>query len=532
MLYGVWPYGVFRKLGIPGPMPLPFIGTAFGFRYGRSNFDMACYKKYGKMWGTYDGRRPILAITDPEIIKIVLIKESYSTFLNRGNFAPRGQLKTSIVTAEDEQWKRIRTVLSPTFTSGKLKMMFPIIQNYVKNLLVLLQKKADREELVEVKKIFGAYSMDVVTSTSFGVDTDAMNNPKDPFVQQAQKLMTADFLSPLFILLYVVPWLTPLLEKMNVNIFSNESVEFFARSITKLKEKRAQEGPKGRVDFLQLMIESQNSLTSHEMNGVNHTYKGLTDSEILAQAIIFIFAGYETISSALSYLTYELAIHPDIQQKLQEEIDIVLPNKAPITYDALMQMEYLDMVLSETLRKHPSTGRLQRVCKKTIKLNGITIPKGMFIMIPPTILHYDPEYWPEPDQFRPERFSKEVKEKINPFTYLPFGAGPRNCIGMRFALLTMKAAVARLMQHFTFQPCKETQIPLVLATKGIFRRPTKPITLKILVWKEGRKERREGKGREGERKGERKGKGRKMMERKGMGKERNRKGREEKEREG
>ncbi|KAL7979274.1 hypothetical protein Chor_015298, partial [Crotalus horridus] len=451
--YGVWPYGVFKKLGIPGPMPLPFIGTAFGFRYGRSNFDMVCYKKYGKMWGTYDGRRPILAITDPEIIKIVLIKESYSTFLNRGNFAPRGQLKTSIVTAEDEQWKRIRTVLSPTFTSGKLKEMFPIIQNYVKNLLVLLQKKADREELVDVKKIFGAYSMDVVTSTSFGVDTDAMNNPKDPFVQQAQKLMTADFLSPLFILLYVVPWLTPLLEKMNVNIFSNESVEFFARSITKLKEKRAQEGPKGRVDFLQLMIESQNSLTSHEMNGVNHTYKGnhakerlangsikkddpvrvhllqwflelgflcitrwpstflssllhvgLTDSEILAQAIIFIFAGYETISSALSYLTYELAIHPDIQQKLQEEIDIVLPNKAPITYDALMQMEYLDMVLSETLRKHPSTGRLQRVCKKTIKLNGITIPKGMFIMIPPTILHYDPEYWPEPDQFRPERY--------------------------------------------------------------------------------------------------------------------------------
>ncbi|XP_015675017.1 cytochrome P450 3A9-like [Protobothrops mucrosquamatus] len=473
MLYGVWPYGVFKKLGIPGPMPLPFIGTAFGFRYGRSNFDMACYKKYGKIWGTYNGRRPILAVTDPEIIKIILIKESYSTFLNRGTFAPRGQLKTAIVIAEDEQWKRIRTVLSPTFTSGKLKEMFPIIQNYVKHLLALLQKKADREELVDVKKIFGAYSMDVVTSTSFGVDTDAMNNPKDPFVQQAQKLMTIDFLSPLFILLYVAPWITPLLEKMNVNIFSNESVEFFARSVTKLKEKRAQEGPKGRVDFLQLMIESQNSLTSHEMNG-------LTDSEILAQAIIFIFAGYESVSSALSYLTYELAIHPDIQQKLQEEIDVVLPNKAPITYEALMQMEYLDMVLSETLRKHPGTGRLQRVCKKTIKLNGITIPKGMFIMIPPTILHYDPEYWPEPDQFRPERFSKEVKEKINPYTYLPFGAGPRNCIGMRFALLTMKAAVARLMQHFTFQPCKETQIPLVLATKGIFRRPTKPITLKII----------------------------------------------------
>uniref|UniRef100_A0A8C6XKN1 unspecific monooxygenase n=1 Tax=Naja naja TaxID=35670 RepID=A0A8C6XKN1_NAJNA len=431
--YGVWPYGVFRKLGIPGPMPLPFIGTTFWLHYGRTNFDIACFKKYGKIWGIYDGRQPILAITDPELIKIILVKESYSTFLNRG-------LNTSIVTAEDEQWKRIRTVLSPTFTSGKLKEV---------------RSKWGKHSIMAV--ILGAYSMDVITSTSFGINTDSINNPKDPFVQQVKKLMTSSLLSPLFILSYVAPWLKPLLEKMNLSIFSNESMEFFARSITKLKEKRAQGAEKGRVDFLQLMMDSQNSLTSHEMNGVNHTYKGLTDSEILSQAIIFIFAGYETVSSALSYLMYELAIQPDIQQKLQEEIEEVLPNKAPITYEALMQIEYLDMVLSETLRMHPGISRLQRVCKNTIELNGITIPKGMAIVIPPVILHFNPEYWPEPERFRPERFSKEVKEQINPYTYLPFGAGPRNCIGMRFAFLTMKAAVVSLMQHFTFQPCKETQ---------------------------------------------------------------------------
>uniref|UniRef100_A0A670YEE5 unspecific monooxygenase n=1 Tax=Pseudonaja textilis TaxID=8673 RepID=A0A670YEE5_PSETE len=439
--YGIWPYGVFRKLGIPGPMPLPFIGTTFYLRHGRTNFDIACFKKYGKIWGTYEGRQPMLAITDPELIKIILVKESYSTFLNRGNFFPRGQLNTSIVTAEDEQWKRIRTVLSPTFTSGKLKEMLPIIQSYVKNLSVLLQKKADRDELVDIKQIFGTYSMDVITSTSFGINTDSINNPKDPFVQQVQKLMTSSLLSPLFLLSYVAPWLKPLLEKMNLNIFSNESIDFFARSITKLKEKRSQKGEKWPSIFLSSLL-----------------HVGLTDSEILSQAIIFIFAGYETVSSALSYLMYELAVRPDIQLKLQEAIDEVLPNKAPITYEALMQIEYLDMVLSETLRKHPGATRLQRVCKNTIKLNGITIPKGMGITIPPVILHFNPEYWPEPEQFRPERFSKEVKEKINPYTYLSFGAGPRNCIGMRFAFLTMKAAVASLMQRFTFQPCKETQV--------------------------------------------------------------------------
>ncbi|KAM6424356.1 cytochrome P450 3A13-like [Liasis olivaceus] len=245
---------------------------------------------------------------------------------------------------------------------------------------------------------------------------------------------------------------------MNINIFSNGAIEFFARSITKIKEKQAQESEKARVDFLQLMLESQKSVINHESDGVNHTFKGLTDSEILVQAIIFIFAGYKTISKTLCYLKYELAIHPDVQQKLKEQIDEFLSNEAPVTYDTLMQMDYLDTVISETLRMHPVVGRLQRVCKKAIEINGITIPKGMVIVIPPNVLHCDPEHWPEPEQFRPERFSKEAKESINPYVYLPFGAGPRNCIGMRFVLLTTKAAVASLLQHFTFQPCKETQL--------------------------------------------------------------------------
>uniref|UniRef100_A0A8C5RWF1 Cytochrome P450 3A n=1 Tax=Laticauda laticaudata TaxID=8630 RepID=A0A8C5RWF1_LATLA len=427
--YGIWPYGVFRKLGIPGPMPLPFIGTAFWLRHGRTNFDIACFKKYGKIWGTYEGRQPMLAITDPDLIKIILVKESYSTFLNRGNFFPRGQLNTSIVTAQDEQWKRIRTVLSPTFTSGKLKEMLPIIQSYVKNLSVLLQKKADQDELVDLKQIFGAYSMDVITSTSFGVNTDSINNPKDPFVQQVQKLMTSSLLSPLFILSCRLP----LLEKMNVNIFSNESMDFFTRSITKLKEKRAQKGEKGRVDFFQLMIDSQNSLTTSWMRSEMSSEKNHEVQLPLEKA-------------PLGHLFFSMP--PSLSFSL---------SKASITYEALMQIEYLDMVLNETLRMYPGVSRLQRMCKNTIKLNGITIPKGMGIAIPPVILHFNPEYWPEPEQFRPERFSKEVKEKINPYTYLSFGAGPRNCIGMRFAFLTMKAAVASLMQHFTFQPCKETQ---------------------------------------------------------------------------
>ncbi|XP_060116485.1 cytochrome P450 3A21-like [Heteronotia binoei] len=479
MLYGIWPYGVFKKLGIPGPRPLPFFGTALHYRHGLMKFDQACYEKYGKIWGFYDGRKPVLGVVDPAIIKAVLVKECYSTFTNRREFGPTAELETAVSVAKDEQWKRIRTVLSPTFTSGKLKEMFPIIVHHVKSLMKNIQAKVEREEPLDIKDHFGAYGMDVITSTSFGVTTDSMNNPDDPFVKEAQKLVKFDFASPLFILLYVFPFLTPLLKKMGMSIFPRDATKFFAKSVAKIRENREKGSEKTRVDFLQLMIDSQKTSNANGSNGVAASNKALTDPEILAQAIIFIFAGYEATSNILGFLAYELAIHPDVQQKLQEEIDSALPNKAPLTYDAILQMEYLDMAMSEILRLYALGGRIERECKKDVEINGVTIPKGTVVMIPPYVLHLNPEHWPEPKEFRPERFSKEVKDQIDPYVYLPFGAGPRNCIGMRFALLVMKTVIVGLLQHVTLKPCKETQIPLELSTQG-FARPTKPIILKFV----------------------------------------------------
>ncbi|NXG35436.1 CP3A9 protein, partial [Dromaius novaehollandiae] len=476
--YGIWPFGLFKKLGIPGPRPLPFFGTCLEYRKGFLEFDNECFQKYGKVWGFYDGRQPVLAVTDPQIIKAVLVKECYTIFTNRRHTDLAGVLKYAVSLAEDEHWKRIRTVLSPTFTSGKLKEMFPIIKHYGEVLVRNVQKEVEKDTPTAMKEIFGSYSMDVVTSTSFGVNIDSMNNPKDPFVREMKKLVKFDFFDPLFILTFVCPFLNPLLAKMNVSFFPSDAVDFFMRSISKIKKDREKEIHKGRVDFLQMMIECQNS-TTNGSNGVNHTYKALTDVEVLSQAFIFIFAGYEPTSNTLCYLAYELATHPDVQQKLLEEIDSVLPNKAPLTYEAVMQLEYLDMAVNETLRLFPLGGRLERTCKKSIEINGVTIPEGVVVVIPPYTLHRNPEHWPEPEEFRPERFSKENKEAIDPYTFLPFGAGPRNCIGMRFALLTLKVAITILLQHFTLRTCKETPIPLKLSSQG-FLVPKEPILLKLV----------------------------------------------------
>uniref|UniRef100_A0A452RF28 unspecific monooxygenase n=1 Tax=Ursus americanus TaxID=9643 RepID=A0A452RF28_URSAM len=329
--------------------------------------------------------------------------------------------------------------------------MFPIIGQYGDVLVRNLRKEAEKGKPINLKDIFGAYSMDVITSTSFGVNIDSLNNPQDPFVENAKKILKFDFPDPFLLSLILFPFLTPIFERLNIWLFPKKVTDFFTKSVKRMKESRLKDKQKHRVDFLQLMINSQNS---KEMN----THKALSDLELVAQSIIFIFAGYETTSTSLSLLMYELATHPDVQQKLQEEIDATFPNKALPTYDALAQMEYLDMVLNESLRLYPIAGRLERMCKKDVEISGVFIPKGTLVIVPTFSLHRDLDLWPEPEEFHPERFSKKNKDSINPYTYMPFGTGPRNCLGMRFAIMNMKLALVRVLQNFSFQPCKETQV--------------------------------------------------------------------------
>ncbi|XP_030636580.1 cytochrome P450 3A27 [Chanos chanos] len=473
VLYGYWPYGQFEKLGIPGPKPLPFFGTLLHYRKGTFTFDLECFRKYGKIWGIYEGRQPVLCVMDKTIIKTILIKEFYSLFTNRRNFRLNGPFNDGVFVAADEHWRRIRTVLSPSFTSGRLKEMFGIMKKNSNTLMKTLQRKADLGEAADFKELFGAYSMDVVTNTAFSVNVDSLNNPKDPFVNNLKKILKFDFLSPLFIITFVLPFAVPLMEKMNFTFFPSSVTDFFYASLKKIKSDRVANDHERRVDFMQLMVDSQKP----EKNGHNKTEEtGLNDREIISQAMTFIFAGYETTSSTLTFLFYNLATHPQTMRKLQEEIDQTFPNKAPVQYDKLMQMEYLDDVLNESLRLYPVVARLERICKKTVEINGVTIPKGTVVLVPTYALHRDPEIWTDPEKFNPDRFSKENKESIDPYTYLPFGAGPRNCIGMRFALVSMKLVITEILQRFDVHVCRETRIPLVLSPNGLMA-PTHPIKL-------------------------------------------------------
>ncbi|XP_052610681.1 cytochrome P450 3A11-like [Peromyscus californicus insignis] len=472
--YGTHKHDVFTKQGIPGPKPLPFIGTLLNYYKGMWKFDVECYKKYGKIWGLFDGHIPVLAITDTEMIKNVLVKECYSVFTNRRDISPVGIMSKAVSMSKDEDWKRIRALLSPAFTSGKLKEMFPIIEQYGDILVKYLRREAEKGKPITMKEVFGAYSMDVITSTSFGVNVDSLNNPKDPFVEKARKLLRFGFCDPLSMSVVLFPFLKTIYEKLNISIFPKGSIAFFKKFVDRMKENRLYSNHKHRVDFLQLMMNTRNNSKDNE------SHKALSDMEITVQSIVFILGGYESTSNTIVFALYLLATHPNIQKKVQEEIDETLPNKASPTYDKVMEMEYLDMVLSETLRLYTIVNRLFRACKQDVEIDGVFIPKGSLVMVPIYVLHRDPEYWPEPEEFHPEsRFSKENKGSINPYVYLPFGNGPRTCLGRRFALMNLKLALTKVLQNFSFQPCKETQIPMKLG-RQILLQPEKPIVLKVI----------------------------------------------------
>uniref|UniRef100_A0A672IWC4 unspecific monooxygenase n=1 Tax=Salarias fasciatus TaxID=181472 RepID=A0A672IWC4_SALFA len=462
--HGSSTFGVFEKLGIPGPKPLMYYGTLTRHNYIYFLADTECAQKYGRVFGLYEFRKPMLVVTDPDMLKTILVKECFTYFTNRRNFYLNGELYDAVNIAEDDQWRRIRHVLSPSFTSGRIKEMFNIMKNYSRKLTESLRSKVDPDNVCF--SLAGAYSMDVMASCAFSVDLDTFKNPSSPFITHAGKLF-------FFFFKYTnhswFPIFLPLMKLLGISFYNKSSTAFFKRFVER----------KSR-DIFQHMINSQTD-GENKNDKSNH---GLTDHEIISQATMMVFAGYETNASALTFLAYSLATNPQIMKRLQREIDSTFPNKESIQYEALMQMEYLDCVVSECLRLYPPALRLERVAKETVKINGVTVPKGMLVMVPVYALHRDPELWPEPEEFRPERFSKEKKQHINPYSYLTFGIGPRNCLGMRFALAAVKLALVEILQSYSFSVCEETEIPLKMSNAPILDTDS-PIKLKVVKRPDG-----------------------------------------------
>ena len=201
-----------------------------------------------------------------------------------------------------------------------------------------------------------------------------------------------------------------------------------------------------------------------------------------AQVVTFLGAGYDTIATTLTWIAYYLALYPDVQNKLQEEIDQHFPLECEnVNYETVQEATYLDMVFSEVSRlAYVGQISVQRTCTQTTQVGDVTIPKGAQVAINLQAIHNDPDLWgPEPvEQLVPGRFLPERKAARHSMAYLPFGGGPRKCIGMRFAVMVTKMTLIKILQRFNVLRCVKTKVPLKIANDGAHA-PAEEVFVKV-----------------------------------------------------
>ncbi|EDV26416.1 uncharacterized protein TRIADDRAFT_13672, partial [Trichoplax adhaerens] len=448
--YFVRPLSYFQKLNIPGPKPSLFVGTAFSQEYGGHLGQINCIKKYGKVYGAFLGVKPVIVLTDPEMIKELMVKQ-FSNFPNRYDvIPPPAAVNRNILVIRDDDWKRIRNILIPTFSAAKLRQIEPIMIDACDTLVDKIIKGNGQNGKVDMWRLSGEYSMEVIMAAAFGVHiTDDVRGQK---IRQAAATFFGGSGIAL-IIASIIPALYPyvsFLERERTDAVNH--IVQVAKGVIAERRRNLQNGLTNRRDLLQLMIEAAE-------NGK------LTDDEIVSQSFIFLLGGYETTANAIAYTSYLLACNPDVQQRLIDEIDEKCPKGTTPTSEIISELPYLDMVFNESLRIYPPAFIVNRVAKHDAVIDGVKIPQDMMVAIPIYGIHHNDELWPDPEKFIPERFTPEEKAKRHSFAHIPFGNGPRSCVGMRLAVTEAKLALIKILQNLILEPVKDTQIPLVVEPK-------------------------------------------------------------------
>jgi len=472
-------YDFWKSRGVTGPQPIPGFGNFKDVMFAKKSFGdyvTEVYKAYKNepMVGIYIRKTPVLIVKDPDLIKDILIKD-FSTFANRGlpTFKKAEPLSQHLFALEPKRWRPLRTKLSPVFTSGKLKEMFSLISKCSDHLVQYMEKVTSKNESVECRELTAKYTTDVIGTCAFGIEMNAMSNDDSEFRKMGRQVFQPTWRNVIrFRLRQMIPWLY---EMLGYILPQTELTKFFTRVIVETMDYREVNNIT-RHDFIDMLRE----LKKHpdKLGDIE-----LTDELITAQAFVFFAAGFETSSTTISNALYELALNQKIQNNLREEIDeIYVKHGGDLTYDVVKKMDYLDKVFKETLRKYPPVTVLMRQSTSSYTFDDtkVNIPKNQRIFIPCYAIHRDPDIYPNPDAFDPERFSEEAVQSRHPMFYLPFGDGPRNCIGARFAVHQTKIGLIKILRHYKVEICEKTPIPYINDPKAFLLAPIGGIHLKII----------------------------------------------------
>ncbi|XP_030555359.1 probable cytochrome P450 6a14 [Drosophila novamexicana] len=438
------------------------------------------FKGKSRVAGTYLFIRPMAVVTDLDLVKAILIKD-FNKFVDRSNTPlnlPENPLAGHLFNLHGEEWRALRTKLSPTFTSGKIKYMFSTITGVAQQLEETFEQEVSQTgSTLELHDLLGRYTVDVIGSCAFGIECNSLKDPQAQFRVLARKLFANQKRNVRWNLFKVNHVKLLLRLHIKTRTFDQEYTDFFLRLVRDTVELREREKIR-RNDFMDLLLDLRR--TDQKM--------GLSVEQLAAQVFVFFVAGFETSSSNMSYALFELAKNQSIQQKLREEIRRVLQAHGKLTYEAMMEMPYLDQVINETLRKYPALASLTRVPSEDYKLPSdegydsdghIVLERGIKVHIPVRAIHYDPEIYPEPHEFRPERFEAAACQQRHPLAFLGFGDGPRNCIGLRFGRMQVKVGLITLLSTYRFSLPPDGPKELAISNKNLLLVPGEGVRLRV-----------------------------------------------------
>lgn len=453
----------YRKVDLlPGPPKHWLKGTMHHTRKGSQNFKdhLVLTKKYGGMVRLWRGPLfPIVAIYGAEETKAILSHShpKASAYKWVGNWLGSGLLTATTLGG---LWKRKRKMITPAFHFNILKRYVPVFGEHAQLLVDKWVEYAKNKDSINIVNDITTSALDIIGQCAFGYDFKALEQGKDqhPYVKAIYSCTDRVYDRAFR------PWLYPEYtfrrSEIGKEYFAScKTIHDFAtkviterRALWATEDGRAELENRKKLDFVDIL------LTSTDENG-----NQLSDQEIRDECNTFIFEGHDTTSAALGWTLYLISTHPEVEEKVIAEINEVLGDKPYPEYDDMSKFKYLGLCIKEGLRLYPSVPTIARYMVKDTEVNGYIIPKGTDVYVHPYVIHRQEDSWENPEAFIPERHTAENSKGRHPFAFVPFSAGPRNCIGQNFAMSEEKCVLSMILRKIKMRPVEGHPIEMLPA---------------------------------------------------------------------
>ena len=410
----------------PGPRGLPVLGMLLAVRRDPIAVFRNAAARYGDVVSFKIGPRHGFLITNPADVRHVLQDNARNYHKSPLYEKLRSSIGNGLLTSEDDFWLRQRRIAQPAFHRQRIAALASVMADAARDAADQWTSLAASGRPVDVAEEMMRLTRTVVVRALLGADLGPFAARIDPAWTVINEFVGENFWS----LGFTDRWPTPKYRRF-------QTARAVLRGAVDHVIDQRRKHPTESSDLLSLLLSARDEETGESM----------TDEQLRVEVTTFLLAGQETTSLALTWTWYLLSQHPATRQRLEDEIDRVLDGRPP-EYADLSQLPYTRMVIDESLRLYPPAWGFSRQALSDDVLGGYRLPRGWLAFVVPSVLHRLPAFWTDPDVFDPERFLPERSADRPKFLYVPFGAGPRQCIGNHFALIEAQLLVATLAQRY------------------------------------------------------------------------------------